>query len=65
MELEKRCKHEGAYLEKACCSIANRGDSGNVECACGGRDYVVCPAEHCDGISEDEVEALFLSLEAA
>lgn len=63
MELDNQCKHEEAYIEKACCSPFAIGDSGNVECACGGRDSVVCPDPLCDGIDEREVEILFMTKE--
>lgn len=36
----QECKHEHAYLEAPCCG---QGESGYVECACGGTYAIVCP----------------------
>ena len=63
MELEYQCKHEGAYIEKACCSPWDVGDSGYIECGCGGRDYIVCPAPMCEGLNDFEMETLWPLLE--
>ncbi len=49
-------QHEDAYLEKACCSMP--GSSGYIECGCGGRDSVLCPAVDCPGIADYQVDAL-------
>ena len=35
----QECKHEHAYLEEPCCG---QGESGYVECACGGTYAIVC-----------------------
>lgn len=56
------CLHPEAYIEKACCSPFQVGDSGYVECGCGGRDSVVCPAVDCTGIQDWEIDTLFDNL---
>ena len=54
------CSHGAAYIEKACCSTV--GSSGYIECGCGGRDSVICPALRCTGIMDHEVDQLFAKL---
>lgn len=49
---EMICDHREAYIEKACCTTA--GDSGYIECACAGRDELICPNPDCTGIEEDQ-----------
>ncbi len=55
------CVHPEAYLDPACCISV--GSSGHIECGCGGRDSVVCPANNCTGIQDHEVDGLFDSLQ--
>ena len=53
------CTHPEAYIDRACCSPFQVGESGYVECGCGGTDSVVCPAVDCTGIQDWEVDPLF------
>lgn len=53
------CTHPNAYIEKACCSPFDIGDSGYIECGCGGQDSIICPATTCTGIQEYEIDELF------
>lgn len=55
------CEHSDAYIEKACCSSV--GESGYIECGCGGRDSVACPNPKCTGIEDWEVDELFERLQ--
>lgn len=58
-ELEKwNCTHANAYIEKACCPAGTR------DCGCQGRDSVVCGNTECQGIEDNEIEALFERLES-
>lgn len=54
------CKHEDAYIEKACCSQV--GSSGYIECGCGGQDSLICPNNNCPGITDEEAEELWKEL---
>lgn len=58
MEETQRCQHKDAYIEKACCSP----HQPIVECACQGVDRVICPADNCTGILDQEAEVLFAIL---
>ncbi len=51
------CSHEDAYIDKACCTTP--GDSGYIECGCGGMDSVLCPNPKCTGILDHEIDELF------
>lgn len=53
MQLTKVCEHPEAYIEKACCP------GGTRDCACYGRDVVICPSPDCTGIIDSEVDELF------
>jgi len=53
------CTHPDAYIDQTCCSPFQVGESGHVECGCGGVDSVVCPAIDCTGIEDHEVDQLF------
>ena len=59
MKLEDKsldiCLHDDVSFEPACC----KNSHGIIECACLGKDEVVCMNPDCQGISEDEVEAVF------
>lgn len=62
-ELEEMvCDHRDAYIERACCSPFQVGDSGYVECGCGGVDSIICPAGDCTGIQDWELEKLMEQL---
>jgi hypothetical protein len=61
---EFACAHEEAYIVEACCSPFQVGESGYVECGCGGMDSVVCPAADCTGIQNFEIEELFERIES-
>jgi hypothetical protein len=56
---EFRCTHENAEITKACCSPFDIGDSGYVECGCGGSDSIYCP--DCNNAEMTDDDAAHLS----
>lgn len=62
-ELEEMvCDHAEAYIEPACCSFADRDDSGYIPCSCGGEDSLKCDAVDCTGIEDYQVDELWKRL---
>jgi hypothetical protein len=53
------CDHDQAYIEPACCSPFQIGESGYVECGCHGQDSIICPDPNCTGIQDYEIEELY------
>lgn len=54
---ERHCMHVNHEIERACCSGF---EGGLPSCGCGGMDAVGCPNPKCDGITDNEVEALLM-----
>ncbi len=50
------CMHVNAYVEKACCPPS----MSIVECGCGGMDSAVCPNPDCTGLTDNDVERIFV-----
>lgn len=44
------CDHNHTTVEKACCKVA--GESGYIECGCGGLDSVSCDNPDCTGLDD-------------
>lgn len=54
--LDLVCAHETATVVKKCCT--SRGESGYIECACGGVDMIICDNPDCTGITDEEANEL-------
>ena len=49
---ERHCMHINVEIERACCGPLTR------DCGCYGQDSAWCPNPKCDGISDNELEAI-------
>ena len=41
------CKHDAVIIEEPCCTVG-------YDCDCRGLRTLICPADDCQGITEDE-----------
>lgn len=51
------CSHNEFEISLPCCS--SKGESGYIECACGGFAEVACNSLDCTGINDDDANILF------
>jgi hypothetical protein len=52
------CTHESYHINEACCSPFQLGDSGYLECGCGGQDSVSCQNINCTGFTDADLERI-------